>query len=394
MFYLLAMSFRAEHTILPLFIRQLTSSPIAIGLLSSIVATGSLIPQLFTANFVQRTPIKKFISVKIGFFTERLPLICLVIAPWLATWSKTAGLYYGMFCIAWYVIGSGMTMVAWQDMIAKLFPTRTRGRFMGTTFSVGTGGGVLGTIGAAWALDNYPFPTNFMITFGFAAVFIVISWVFLAMTKEPPDPPNTSTSDKIIDWEKLVQVFKEDDNYRRYIYSAAITALGKMAVGFLTVYALKNWQIPNSMVGLYTTFLIGGQAAGNLVCGWLADRFGHKLSLEITILLNSASLVIAILAKSPQPFYVVFALQGIFLATSFLSGTNIIFEFCKPEVRPTYIGLSNTVIGIVAGLGPILGGLIAGWLNYTWLFGIAAVLSLIGFATLRFLVIEPRSNTE
>jgi MFS family permease len=392
-FYLLANSFRAEHTILPLFISQLTASPIAIGALSAIVSSGTLLPQLFTANWVQRTPVKKNIQVKIGFFAERLPLICLVLAAWMAFYSKTAALYFGMFCIAWFVIGSGMTMVAWQDMIAKLFPTRTRGRFMGTTFFVGTGAGVLGTIGAAWALDNYPFPINFMITFGFAAVFIVISWVFLTMTKEPPDPPNTSTSDKIIDWAKLVQVFKEDDNYRRYIYSAVITALGKMAVGFLTVYALKNWRIPNSMVGLYTTFLIGGQAAGNLVFGWLADRFGHKLSLEITILLNTASLVIAILAKSPQVFYVVFALQGIFLATSFLSGTNIIFEFCDPDVRPTYIGLSNTVIGIVAGLGPILGGLIVGWLNYTWLFVIAAVLSLIGFGTLQFLVFEPRSNT-
>lgn len=387
-------SFRAPRTILPLFISQLTDSPVVFGILSAIVSTGVLLPQLFTANWVQRTPIKKLISVRIGFFTERLPIVSLVLAAWLANWSKPAALYFGMFCIAWFHFGAGISIVAWQDMIAKLFPTRSRGRFMGTTFFVGTGTGVLGAAAAAWVLETYPFPTNFMISFGLAAVAIMLSWGFLSMTREPPDPPNKMDSDKTVDWSRIAQVFREDVNYRKYIFATIIYTVGTMAVGFLTIYTLDTWQVSNSMVGYYTTVLLAGEAVGFLVFGWLADRYGHKLSLEINILLNAASLVIAILAQTPEVFYVVFALQGVYMATVFLSGTNIIFEFCDKEIRPTYIGLSNTVIGIISGLAPILGGLLTGWLNYTWMFGIAAVLSVLGFFTLRYWVVEPRNITS
>lgn len=391
-FYLFGASFRAPTTILPLFISQLTDSPVAIGILSAIVSTGWLVPQLFTANWVQRLPIKKYVPVNIGLFTERLPILLLVLAAWIAAWTKSVALILAMVCIAWSCIGLGLSMVAWQDMFAKLFPEKTRGRFMGAAFFVGTGTGVIGSFGASWVLENFAFPTNFVICFGVAALGTLISWFFLSLTKEPPDPPKTNNSKKTIDWFMIKQVFKQDSNYRKYIISTIITTLGTMGVGFFTVYSLGTWQISNSQVGLFTTFLLSGQAVGYLVFGWFSDRLGHKLSLEINILLNVTSFVIAVFAQAPHIFFVVFALQGFSAAATFLSGTNIVFEFCDPEVRPTYIGLSNTVIGIVAGVAPLLGGLIASSLNYTWLFGIAAVLSLVGFFVLRFWVVEPRRN--
>jgi MFS family permease len=388
----LGASFFATRTILPLFISQLTDSNLAIGILSAIVTTGPLIPQLFTANWVASVQVKKDIPVKIGLFTERLPIISLVLAAWLATWSKSAALYFGLFCIAWFHIGIGFIAVGWQDMMAKLFPTRTRGRFMGATYFAGTAMGVLGAAGSSWVLDTYPFPINFMISFGLGGLFLMLSWVFLSMTREPPDPPNTTTSNKSIDWAAISQVLTHDKNFRRYVLSSVIAALGTMALGFLTVYALDTWQVSNSQVGLFTTYLLTGQAIGYLVFGWLADRYGHKLVLEISILLSVISLVIAIIAQSPQVFYAVFAIQGIYAAATMLSGINIVFEFCKADIRPTYIGLSNTVIGIFSGLAPILGGLLVDGINYTWLFGVAFVLSLIGFAALRYWVVEPRNN--
>jgi MFS family permease len=105
-------------------------------------------------------------------------------------------------------------------------------------------------------------------------------------------------------------------------------------------------------------------------------------------------MVFAILAQDQTVFYLVFALRGVYASGSFLSGMNINFDFSKPEIRPTYIGLSNTVIGVFSGVAPLIGGLLAGWLDYTWMFGIAAVLSLLGFVTLRYWVVEPRKTRK
>jgi len=390
----LGTSFFAERTIMPLFISQLTDSTLAIGILSALVSTGAMIPQLFTANWVQRTPIKKMIPVKIGLFTERLPIIALVLAAWMVTWSKPAALIFTLICFAWFKLGIGVIAVGWQDMVAKLFPMRTRGRFLGTTFFVGTVAGILGASGAAWVLANYPFPTNYVISFGLGAVFLMISWVFLALTREPADPPKIIPPKKTVDWVKIWEVLQEDTNFRRYIFASIIGAMGTMAVGFLTIFTLNQWQLPISQIGLFTTFFLCGQAVGYLGFGWLADRYGHKLVLEIINLLSAVSLVIALLAKSPQVFYLVFALQGTYGAAAMLSGINIVFEFCAPDVRPTYIGLANTAIGIFTGLAPLIGGLIIDQFNYNALFATALVFSLAGYFALRFGVAEPRVSHQ
>ena len=323
--YWLGASFFAVRTILPLFISQLTDSALVIGLLSAVVSTGMMLPQLFTANWVQRQAVKKDIVVKVGFFSERLPLVLLVIAAWMASKSKETALILGMIAISWKLFGGGIISVSWQDMVAKLFPTRTRGRFMGTTFFVGTLAGVAGAGIATWVLENYPFPTNFVISFSLGALFSLLSWISLAMTKEPPDPPKVLPSTKTVDWEQIGKVVKEDHNFRRYIIASIIITMGMMAVGFLTVYTLDRWQVSNSQVGIFTTYLLSGQAVGYLIFGWLADRHGHKIVMEISLLVSALSLGIALIASAPEVFYLVFALQGVYYSAWVLSGNQYYF---------------------------------------------------------------------
>ena len=101
-------SFFAYRTILPVYIANLTNNEFAIALLSVILSTGWLLPQLFTANWTQRLPLKKFAPVNVGFWSERLPILLLVPSAWLATISKELALVASMLCIAWHIIGAGV----------------------------------------------------------------------------------------------------------------------------------------------------------------------------------------------------------------------------------------------------------------------------------------------
>jgi MFS family permease len=76
-----------------------------------------------------------------------------------------------------------------------------------------------------------------------------------------------------------------------------------------------------------------------------------------------------------------------------VSRMNIILEFCAPEDRPTYIGLTNTLLA-PAMLAPVLGGWLATWAGYRGLFLVAAVVSVLGAALLAFWVREPRDITQ
>ncbi len=383
-------SFFAPRTILPLYVSRLTDSSLAIGLLATISATGWLLPQLFTANWVQRLPRKKEAPVRIGLFTERLPIVLMVPAAWLASRAPGPALALFFVLFAWHVVGAGVVAVGWQDMLANVIPVDRRGRFLGVTNFGGTATGVLGAVAAAWLLDRYDFPDGYMYSFAAAAVLIFISWVFLALTREPLQTNQEAVVSSGEYWKRLPGVLRADGNFRRFLLSQVVIAWGGMAIGFLAVYAVRRWQLPDSQAGDYTASMLIGQALSNLLFGALADRKGHKLVLELSALAGVSAVVLAYLAPSPTWFHLVFALVGANAAGSMLGGIMIVFEFTRPEMRPTYIGLSNTIIGVFNAITPMVGGWMVGVLGYRPLFAMAAALGAVGFALLRWTVREPR----
>jgi MFS family permease len=240
-------------------------------------------------------------------------------------------------------------------------------------------------------LGRYPFPQGFVYSFAVAAVLITASWFFLALTREPAQESQEPQVSQREYWSRLPGILRRDLNFRRYLGSQGIIALGGMASGFLAVYAVQRWNLPDSQAGRYTASMLIGQAASNLLFGVMADRKGHKTILELGTLATILAVALAGLAQGPALFHSVFALIGASAAASMLSGIMIVFEFCAPDLRPTYIGLSNTVIGVVAAVTPMIGGLLADVLGYRPLFATAFIFGLLGLALLRWSVREPRA---
>ena len=391
-FYFWGFSFIAPNTILPLYVSHFTDSRLAIGLLSMIAAGGWFLPQLFTANWVQRMPRKKVGVVNVGLFTERLPVLLMVPVALLAVRFPALSLILFFVTFTWYMMGAGAIAVSWQDMIAKIIPLDRRGKFFGIANFGGTATGVLGAIAAAWLLGRYEFPYGYVFCFAAAAILIFASWISLALTREPACVSQEPAMSQREYWRRLPAVLRADPNFRRYLFSRVVVNLGGMATGFLAVYAVQRWQLPDSQAGRFTTSMLVGQALGNLLFGTLADRRGHKLVLEVSVLLGVLAIGLARLAPDPAWFHAVFALVGAGSAGLMLSGIMIAFEFSAADVRPTYIGLNNTVSGAMSTVAPLLGGCLAGMVGYRGLFAVAFVVGLAGLASLHWLVREPRQT--
>jgi MFS family permease len=389
-FFWCGASFIASSTILPVYVSHFTDNKLVIGLLSMIGMTGWLLPQLLTANWVQRLPRKKVLPVNLGLFTERLPVVFLALSTAWALRAPTLALVTFFVTYAWHAFGAGVVAVAWQDMVAKIIPAHHRGRFFGITNFLGTATGVIGAAGAAWVLDRYAFPTGYTWSFGTSAALMLISWIFLALTREQAEESAVSPVSYREYWRRLPSVLRADPNFRSYLLSQAVISFGGMAVGFLTVYAVQRWRLPDGQAGIYTASMLIGQAVSNLLFGLLADRRGHKVVLELSTLLGILGVGLAALAPSPSWFYAVYVLLGANTAGLLLSGLMIALEFCPADLRPTYIGLNNTVRGVASGLAPILGGWLAQVAGFRPLFAIACAIGLFGLAMLRWSVREPR----
>lgn len=386
-------SFISSTTIVPLFVSKLTSSPLPIGLVSVIDQGGWYLPQLFTANAVERLPRKKPVVVNAGFFLERFPLWLLAGTALMASRSPSLALALFFICYAWFNLGAGLIGAAWQDMIASCFPVDRRGRFWGLTMFVGTGTGILGAALSTRLLRGFAFPLNFASVFAIAAMGIIVSWFFIAQTREPARAVTAARQSSRQFWSGLLSILRQDHNFRRFLLARLTLGLGNMGVGFITVAAVQRWQVLDSTVGVYTAALLVGQTLGNLVFGFLADRFGHKLSLELSALASALAFALAWLAPVPGWYYAVFVLLGINLGARLVSGLLMAMEFSAPQRRPTYIGMSNTSYGVISVVAPLLGAWLAG-IGYHWLFLLSGGFNLVGFVLVRWWVQDPRRLGE
>jgi len=166
-----------------------------------------------------------------------------------------------------------------------------------------------------------------------------------------------------------------------------------MGMAFVTAAAISKWDVSGGTVGNYTVALLAGQSASNLIFGLLADRKGHKLSLVLGGLAAASGYVIAGLAAMPMLYYLVFVLLGIYFSSTFVSGLMIVLEFTGPEQRPTYVGITNSIIGAINVVIPLLGGWLA-TVSYTYLFAFSAAAGLLGVLLMSFWVADPRHAAE
>lgn len=389
--YWFGASFISSAIILPLYVSHFTDSPLLIGLIPFLSTAGFLLPQLFIANAVERAPRKKFFPVNLGFFLQRLPLFFLAPAAYFLATSQPALALVSFFVLyAWHTIGSGIQIVGWQDMIAKIIPVEKRGRFFGITSFLGNGTGILGALAVPFVLDKFTFPLGYVIAFTVAAALIFLSWIFLSLTREPAIQSSKLPVSQLDYLSFLPEILRRDNNFRMYLLSQIVFSLSGMSTGFLAVYALETWSMSDAVASGFTVALQIGLALANLFFGFLADRKGHKLSLEICLTLSILSVALAVLAPSPLWFFPIFFLRGAVNAGTFISGFSIVYEFTNAENRATYIGLANTIPGIAGGIAPLIGGWLAGAISYQAMFILSVVIGIISWALLRFAVREPR----
>ena len=389
-FYWLTFGLASTMTVLPLYISHFTSSALLIGLPSTLANLGWFLPQLFTASYVEKLP-RKLPFVLLVSLNERLPFLFmgLTILFWPSMAPGLALVFFFLF-FCWYSFGAGFTATGWQELIAKIMPERKRGLFFGLQ---GFFGGILGMLGALASqhfLENHPFPYDFAYLFLLGFVALMVSWCSLALTREMPSATSKPPIPYRAYLRRLPLILHQNRNYTFFLIAQAIACSGTMAYGFIAIYAVKSFHLPDHTIGWFTAVYQFSQILSNPLLGRLGDEKGHKLVLEMAAFNGVLATGVAFLAHSPGCFYLAMAFSGFAIAGRVISGMSIVYEFCSPDDRPTYIGLTNTLLGPFIGLSPIFGGWVADTLGYQTLFGLAFLLDILACGLWHWLVKDPR----
>jgi MFS family permease len=391
-FIMLGISLISRETVMPALINQLTDSKLAIGLIPAIYSLGVNLPQLLIANFAERLRYKKPFVMLVGGAGERGGYLLAGLAIWFfAESAPGVALVLFFLALAFSAFSMGVGTPPWFDMIAKVIPTNRRGIWSGTGHGLGALLGIAGAYFVGYVLQTYAYPQNFVLLFVVGFVIMMISWGGLALTREPASTTIKARIGVKAYYRALPKLLRRDHNYARFLLSRTVTVLGTMASGFYIVYGIERFGVAGAAIGWLTAVLVASQALTGVLWGMIADRSGHKIVLTGGALALMLAALLAWFAPSQAWLTIVFFLLGTGLAAEMASALNIILEFCDPADRPTYIGLTNTLLAPTWAFAPLLGGWIATWSDgYSTLFLTAAVCAGLGALLLLIWVREPR----
>jgi MFS family permease len=390
-FITLGMSLVSRETVMPVLVSTLTDSKVAIGMIAAIWGLGIYLPQLLTANYTEGLRYKKPFIMLVSSFGERLPYLLMGLVVWFfAVPAPNLALVLFFACLALSAFSAGSTTPAWYDMIAKVIPVERRGFWAGLSSGLGALMGIAGAFLVGRVLDTYPYPGNFSLLFLLAFVAVCVSWVGLALNREPPSEVTKEPQSLPRYVRQLPAILHANQFYRRFLISRAVVIIGAMAIGFFIVYGREKFWLDGAQIGLLTGMLIGSQAVMGLLWGVLGDRTGHKLVLALAAACLTLATLVTLLAPAWQWLVLTFILLGAYLTAEWVSGLNIILEFCDPADRPTYIGLTNTLLAAPVVLAPLAGGWLATLIGFPGLMITATIVAACGTLLMVFWVAEPR----
>lgn len=400
--FYIGIAFLDTSTALPALIARLGGTAQTLALLASLRQAGYYLPQLFVAHRLQGRDRYQPFLLKVCAF-GRVWLFAAAVVVYLlgaAIPAAALGAVAAAYCLSW--LGDGMGGVPWTAIVGRAVPADRRGRLFATT-QVLTGIGRFGVGAAVRSILGervVAFPASGALLVLGCAVFLALSWVFLALIREPAAPPATANADNeepaLLEADRnfwiylrgLPERFRARPDIARLalaqILATAITAVAP----FLLAQANRHTPggLPESIAG---TFLMV-QTAGLLLCapllGWLTDRYGPRRTLLLLFFLAILSALFAVFGAvrslSMTGALTLFCLSYFVLGTcsdSWSTLTNYLLE-AVPEhhEQAAFIALMNASSAPVLVLPLLLGHLVRADGSATLAFAVAAGMLAVG----------------
>ncbi|MFO7446265.1 MAG: MFS transporter [Ignavibacteriaceae bacterium] len=388
--YAFAISFISLTTVMPLFVKKIGGNNIAVALIPVFWTMGFNFTQIFVASYVRKKAYKKPLLLVTALF-QRLPWLLLGIFCWFffENISGDIQLVIFFFCFGLAAVAGGINLPGWFDLVAKLTPVRLRGRLFASRAILGALLGIIGGWISTIILDDYMFPRSFGALFFLAFGVIMISYVALLYIKElKPNPAKEELHYKEF-FKRIPSLIKHNSNYRNFLIADALLTASLMADAFFALNAFKKFTLGDVYAGTFTIIIMSSIIIGNILFGFIADKFGHKLNMLMAAISVVAACLLALATPSVLAYYFVFIFSAFTATLMLVSRLSIIAELCEEEDRPTYIAVTNMITAPFILLG-IAGGWVANMYGYNIVFILAGFFALVSSFMFGMKVKEPR----
>ncbi|RWU09184.1 MFS transporter permease [Pseudidiomarina gelatinasegens] len=353
----------SARLVLPWMLTALGAPSIFISALVPLRESLALLPQLFIAQQMRQTPVRKWFWV-VGSIGQALALVGMVVAILI-----TQGVLLGwavVILLALFSLSRGVCSVAIKDVQGKTISKTRRGRLSGLAASIA---GSLSLV-TALVIIFAPEVTNterdgeawvFMVLLSFAAALWLIAALIYARVPEVPGATEGG-GNALVEALKSIRLLWTDKNFGQFVLTRALLVASAFAIPYIVVMIQRSGD--GSLTGL------GGLMLASGLAGMLAGRFWGRWSDSAShhVMAAAACLATLIMAVALalyiwKPDYL--AQQGlagalIFMAAVAHHGARVgrktyLIDMATQETRAQFTAVSNTVIGVVLLLGILLG---------------------------------------
>jgi hypothetical protein len=229
------------------------------------------------------------------------------------------------------------------------------------------------------------FPDNYAIILTLAGFFLLVSltsWSFVIEPEEPVQEMRANWRDYL---PQLMDTLRQDRAFARLILVRLLAGCDGLALGFYILFATRELGLPPETIGLFTAAQTVGRIAASIGMGTLAERAGSHRVVQVATGISFTAPIVGLALIQLEGgsgtltaviFAWVFVTLGITINSNMLGYYNYVLEHSPAGQRPTYIGLLNTMSGILVIL-PTLGGTLLRATSYTVLFALTGCILII-----------------
>lgn len=383
------MAFMDPTTVLPVFIKKYTTSDTIVGLASAMHRAGWHLPQLFVAIYLERKALRLGVYLRANIMRMLLiwlfVLLLALYGQMYPTWVIAS--YLGLLGIA--SIFGGIAGLPFTDIVGKVVPRSHTGIFYAIRFFFGAGIlSILAGVIVEYVLSpesNLHFPQNYVVLFSLAAGLMSLGIFATSFIREPEGKVVENTRTVRQFFSEIPVLIKRDGNFRLLLIVQVLTSGIGFSLPFYVVFAREQFHVPESMAGLFLVVQTIGFGFSNVVWGRMSSRHGNRQVISGTAVILTVipilALILSFYGVGSQSltwlFYPIFFLIGASMAGTFIGFKSYLLDIAPEDRRPTYIGITNTIMGFAA-LFPAFGGIVADWVSLRGVFVVSSIFVLGG----------------
>ncbi len=331
----------------------------------------------------------------LGIFTA----VCIV---------STAGLFFversmiasGMLLLIAANIGFEAGLVFYDAFLPEIASEKSYGRVSGYGFAMGYVGSLITLIivfplySAEFAESNL---LNVRLSFLIAAFFFLVfsAPLFLFL----PDRQRTASL-KLnfvkIGLDRVRSTFRDLPRYKnvgRFLisYFCYIDAVNTIII-FSSIFAMETLKFDVGEIVIFFAIVQTSGIIGSALFGVLADTWGHKKTLTLSLLLWLAIVVLAYFVETKPMFFAVGVLAGVALGSSQSTSRSLMSQITPPGKKTEFFGFYSFFGKASAIVGPFVFGLVSSFVNQRVAILSVGVFLLIGLILLQRVETSPTTR--